>query len=77
MKPNNRYGKLWDQMPSDVKWMATDECGLIAGFSDKPILGRVLWRPPHSACAVYGVLEADCLRLTDDWRDTLERRPEL
>ena len=66
----------WSNVPSEVKWIATDESGFAHGYKSEPITGylhRGFWYYASSANFVLFPSENP---FKGHWRDSLEERPQ-
>lgn len=73
---NTKYD--WLNVPDEVNWIATDEDGVICGYSQKPRLTKngKIWLCKADdisswVCNIYPFNYGFC----ENWRDSLEERP--
>lgn len=67
----------WSGVPSEVKWIATDEDGVKNGFMKKPIIcnNHKMWFENKDWTGDY--VQLDFRPICDDnWQDSLEERPQ-
>ena len=61
----------WDQAPDWAMWAATDSDGISFWYGKKPYAGEIGWRVTSTHWKSIG------RRIeSDDWRNSLEKRPE-
>ena len=64
----------WSNIPSEVKWIATDADGVINGFYTEPsvICEYKMWIAEEHLYLTIGGGVFNCL----NWQDSLEERPQ-
>ena len=74
IQPNPRYD--WSNIPAEYEWMATDRGGTVHAYKNRPVSGEEFdyW---FVAWSIIEDAKWICKgKLTEDWRDSLEQRPE-
>ena len=63
----------WSNVPSEVKWIATDADGVINGFNTEPkvVAEYEMWIAEEHLYFTIGGGISNCL----NWQDSLEERP--
>ena len=67
----NKYD--WTNVPDEVKWIATDEDGVLCGYSSKPQKFSRTWNTHYTGNFVgHSFLPP----FKGNWRESLEERPK-
>lgn len=66
----------WSQVPEGYDWVATDRCGVVYAYLNKPIIKNKFgfWVNLVSKCSRMLTIPIPHEECTD-WRDSLEQRP--
>jgi len=66
----------WDVIDERFNWVAKDSDGMIEAYSERPILREYDWHTSglgsHAVLGYSRLWESD-----DDWKESLEERPDL
>lgn len=63
----------WSNVPSDVKWIATDSDGVVCGYSSKPSKFSLAWNCRNSGSFIAHSFVPP---YSKNWQDSLEERPK-
>lgn len=67
----------WEDVPTDINWLAKDMNGMVWGYTIKPIPGTTAWYNP---CSHMWKIRSNHILTTNAqevfWRNSLEKRPE-
>ncbi|ENX5379385.1 hypothetical protein ACN1NW_000455 [Acinetobacter baumannii] len=76
MSPMAKSKYNWSKVPEWVNWIATNESGFAFGHAEKPVSGWLFegfWYLGGTTVFLFWPRENPC---KDDWRNSLEQRPE-
>lgn len=67
----------WSNVPSEVKWIATDYDGVVNGFDSKPsiVIHHRMWFENNDGSGWFLQIRPKVIS-SFDWQDSLEERPE-